>query len=569
MNHTVEGNIDEVIEWEYHSTLIYDDPFNDLELNVAITSPSRERWLVPAFWKGEHIWAVRFVANEAGIYRTISQCTDSKNLSLHHVEKEFTLHTPSKCSNTINLRISQDKRYIETKEGKPFFWLADTWWMGLSQRLSYPNDFHRLTQDRKEKGFSVIQLVVGLFPDMDDFDTRASNEGGLVWEDNYARINPAYFDEAEKRIRYLNDEGLLLCILGAWGYYIHSLGLKKMKQHWRYIIARWGVYSSVWCIAGEGAMPYYLSTNGPKDRDRQIKEWTSIGEYIKEIDPFGHLTTIHPTNSGRLQVSDTSLLDFNMLQAGHSGYPSVENAMRLIEEDQHNQPAMPVIMSEVNYEGIMHDTSAEVQRLTFWTSMLSGASGFSYGANGVWQVNTKTTLFGASPHGGTWGNTPWDEAMGYKGSKHIGLAKQLLEKYAWWELKPHQDWISPEHQHYDYKAPQIAGIPSVLRIIYFYGPIHPWSEPKYYLEAIEEDISYKATFWDPRTAQQYPLGLVKSDKENRWEIPLLPTFEDWILLLEAANEDLPLASFEEPMPLYKKNMLTLKKILRKIRQKLI
>jgi len=277
----------------------------------------------------------------------------------------------------------------------------------------------------------------------------------------------SYFDRADTRVKYIHDEGFILCILGAWGYYIHALGLKKMKQHWRYIIARWGVYTPVWCIAGEGAMPYYLSTNGSNDRDKQIKAWTSVGEYIKKVDPFANLITIHPTDSGRLQVSDTSVLNFNMLQAGHSGYSSVENAMRLIATDKEIKPSMPVIMSEVNYEGIMHDTSAEVQRLTFWSSILTGAAGFSYGANGIWQVNTPKTPFGASPHGGTWGNTAWDEAMKLKGSKQLGLAKQLLEHYEWWKIRPFQKWISPEHSPYDYKAPRVSGIPSKLRIIYF------------------------------------------------------------------------------------------------------
>ena len=30
MTHSGEGNIHEVIEWEYHSTFIYDDPFKIL-----------------------------------------------------------------------------------------------------------------------------------------------------------------------------------------------------------------------------------------------------------------------------------------------------------------------------------------------------------------------------------------------------------------------------------------------------------------------------------------------------------------------------------------------------------
>ena len=563
---TLEGNINKVIEWEYHSSIQYNDPFNALELDVYITAPSGKTWTVPTFWKAKNIWAIRFIAEEAGNYHTITYCTDMKNLSLHKIEKQLTLQQTSKTSPILKLSLSQDKSYLQTKEGKPFFWLADTWWMGLSQRLSYPQDFHTLTQDRKEKGFSVIQLVAGLFPDMNDFDTRASNEAGLVWEKEYTRINPSYFDKADERIIHLVNQDIVPCILGAWGYYIHSLGLKKMKQHWRYIIARWGVYAPVWCIAGEGAMPYYLSTNGPKDRDKQIKAWTSIGTYIKKTDPFENLITIHPTDSGRTQVSHSSVLDFNMLQAGHSGYPSVENAMRLIDEDKKIQPSMPVVMSEVNYEGIMHDTSAEVQRLTFWNSILAGAVGFSYGANGIWQVNTPKTPFGASPHGGTWGNTPWNEAMILQGSKHLGLAKKLLERYKWWNIKPYQRWISPEHSSYDYKAPRISGIPRTLRIVYFYGPIHPWSEPKYYIEEIEDNVRYKAIFWDPRSAKQHLIGLVKPDKEHRWKIPVLPTFEDWILILEATDEELPLAPFEVPIPLYKSTLQNVKKILRKIKK---
>jgi hypothetical protein len=347
------------------------------------------------------------------------------------------------------------------------------------------------------------------------------------------------------------------------------MGEEKMKQHWRYIIARWGVYPVVWCIAGEGAMPYYLSTNGPRDRDRQIKNWTKTGHYIKDIDPFHRIVTMDPTDSGRKQISDESLLDFNMLQAGHSGYASVENAMRLIDEDRQSQPTMPTIMSEVNYEGIMHDTSVEVQRLTFWTSILSGASGFSYGANGVWQVNTKKTPFGASPHGGTWGNTPWDEAMHYLGSKHIGLAKQLLEHYPWWQMKPHQEWISPQHEPYNYKAPRIAGIPQQLRIIYFYGPIHPWSEAKYYVEYLEKGVKYKALFWDPRTAEEYPIGIITPNEKNQWRVPTLPTFDDWILILEATEETQPLECEENiERQTYQKSVPLLKRILQKIKQKI-
>ena len=57
------------------------------------------------------------------------------------------------------LRVSRNRRYLEHIDGKPFFWLGDTWWMGLTKRLPWPDGFKILTADRVEKGFTVIQIV--------------------------------------------------------------------------------------------------------------------------------------------------------------------------------------------------------------------------------------------------------------------------------------------------------------------------------------------------------------------------------------------------------------------------
>ena len=42
--------------------------------------------------------------------------------------------------------------------------------MGLVKRLGWPEDFQLLTADRISKGFAVIQIVAGLYPDMPPFD---------------------------------------------------------------------------------------------------------------------------------------------------------------------------------------------------------------------------------------------------------------------------------------------------------------------------------------------------------------------------------------------------------------
>ncbi len=525
-------------EWGYTSGLHREDPFNQLELDVVVRHIDGESWRVPAYWAGGQEWRVRFCPPKAGIYEATTVCSDAKDPTLHGIKHAIEVSV-YEGDNPLHihgaLRVAQSKRSFEHQDRTPFFWLGDTWWMGLCKRLTWPEDFQLLTADRAAKGFTTIQIVAGLYPDMPGFDSRGANEAGFPWEMDYVRINPAYFDMADLRIHWLVQSGLVPCIVGCWGYYLPLLGMDKIKQHWRYLIARWAAYPVVWCLAGEAAMPYYQSKDKQGDNQKQIAGWTEVGRYVRETDPFQRIITIHPTEIGREQVLDDSVLDFDMLQTGHGGMDSVPNTVRKVCTERARVPAMPVVVGEVNYEGIIHGTQAEVQRLTFWASILSGAAGHTYGANGIWQVNTRRSSYGPSPHGGNWGNTPWEEAYQLPGSHQLGLSRQLLDLYPWWRFEPHTDWVEPGGSAENVSAPFAAGIPREVRIIYFYQPTFPWSNQRIAVVKIEPDIKYRAFFWDPRSGDAHDLGLVESDVHGCWNVPLQPVFTDWILVLDATR----------------------------------
>jgi hypothetical protein len=215
-----------------------------------------------------------------------------------------------------------------------------------------------------------------------------------------------------------------------------------MKKHWRYVVARWGAYPVFWCVAGEGIMPYYLSDRKDEDRLFQKKAWTEVASYLRKIDPYRRLITIHPTDMSRNQVEDLTVLDFEMLQTGHSDRASIPNTINLVRTSRAATPAMPTVNSEVCYEGIGGTCFDDVQRFMVWSCLLSGAAGHTYGANGIWQVNRHDQPYGKSPHGGNWGNTPWDDAMKLPGSQQTGLAKRLLQEFEWHRFEPHPEWAS-------------------------------------------------------------------------------------------------------------------------------
>jgi hypothetical protein len=423
------------------------DPFNTIEFNVLFIDDTGAEKLVPAFWDDGNIWKVRYASPVLGLHRWKTQCNDVSDSGLNGIEGKIEI---SKYLGTNplfkhgQLEITGDKRHLQHADGTPFFWLGDTWWMGLCHRIHFPDEFKQLAADRKQKGFNVIQIVAGLYPDMFPFDPRGANEAGFPWTTNYTSIRPEYFDAADKRIRYLIDEGFTPCIVGAWGYFLPMMGEARAKQHWRELIARYGAWPVVWCVAGEANLPWYRAKNFPYDDREQVKGWTEIARYIRATDPFHRLTTIHPTGIGKLNargaIDDASLIDFDMLQTPHGEANAVAPTLAAMNHAYQLPPAMPVINGEAAYENLNGGIPAEWPRAMFWLCMMNGAAGHTYGANGIWQCNREGQPHGPSPTAGSpptgYGTIPWNEAMHLPGSQQIGDAKKFLEKFPWQRCVP-------------------------------------------------------------------------------------------------------------------------------------
>ncbi|MCC6580149.1 MAG: DUF4038 domain-containing protein [Phycisphaeraceae bacterium] len=536
----------QVVEWSLTSGKSREDPFNDLEASASVQSPDGREQIVPAFWAGGDQWRVRFASHMPGRYRLRSVCSDASNSGLHGQMEEVEV-TPYRGDNPLHLhgpvRVAKDRRHFEHHDGTPFFWLGDTWWMGLCQRLGWPSDFQALAADRVSKGFSVVQIVAGLYPDMPAFDERGANEAGFPWESAYRRIRPEYFDAADRRIAHLVTSGLLPCIVGCWGYFLPWMGLEKMKQHWRYLVARYGAYPVTWCLAGEGTMPYYLSENYEADRQFLKHGWTEMARFVREIDPYRRPITIHPSLSGRDCVDDSSVLDFDMLQTGHSDRGSLPNTVKQVARSCQAAPTMPVVQGEVCYEGIGASCREEVQRWMFWACILGGAAGFTYGATGLWQVNGRDKPYGASPHGMSWGHTTWDQAYPLPGSRQLGYAKRFLSRYPWWQFEPQPRWVDPcwtdELSELPFTCgkhdvPLAGGIPRKVRVIY-----QPLGRTARMVKGLEPDVAYRLRLLNPVSGEETDLGRIQPDDAGNWNVRCggatwfpYPIYQDWVFALE-------------------------------------
>ena len=302
--------------------------------------------------------------------------------------------------------------------------------------------------------------------------------------------------------------------------------MDKVKKHWRYLVARWSAYPVVWCLAGEGTMPYYLSKTKEQDAEVQKHGLTELARYVRTIDPHHHPITIHPPSAARECVDDPSVIDFDMLQTGHSDRASVPNTIETIQRELAASPRMPVLIGEVCYEGIQEASRQEVQRFMFWSALLSGTGGHTYGANGIWQVNTREKPYGLSPHGHSWGGPPWDVAAALPGSGQLGMAKALLMRYSWWKLEPRPELIEPRWSKEDYWKPFAAQIPGEAVFAF---------TPASYSGATFRNLkpgSYHAFFFNPADGSKTEIGNITPDANGSWKIAEVPIFQDWIVVLE-------------------------------------
>ena len=515
----------EVFETSYESKKTCANPFIDIEVNVFFRSGDRQ-WVVPAFWAGGGKWTVRFAPPVQGEYTFHVESSDPANADLNGHEQALCVTAYTGDNPLLKhgfLRVSADKRHFEHADGTPFFWLADTWWKNLCKRMTWEG-FQELTADRKAKGFSAVQIVCGPYPDENMMEARWENEGGKPYEKkDFSVMNPRYFKYADRRIEHLVDAEIVPVIVGGWGRPQHGgkstiaqVGLDGYKRHWRHLVARYGAHPVVWIVGGEAR-----DSQGP---------WAEVAKYLKDTDPDRHLLVYHAPGHPRQVIKDNAVFDFDMVAIGHRGYETAAKSLELMKSCLSQDPAKPVLCGEACYEGHMQTNFQDVQRHLFWSFMLSGAAGHTYGAAGIWHASVEGDP-GIDP---VYDWTTWKEGMNYPGATQLGLGKTLLERYPWWRFETHPEWAE--------KDCFAAGIPGEVRFIY--QPrrnIYNWNGPA--VTNLDPSVDWHVYYFDLSTGRTFEQGTIKASAKagDKTAMPVdfrknVPSPQDWVLVFERATQ---------------------------------
>jgi hypothetical protein len=457
-----------------------------------------------------------------------------------------------------HLRVSSNGRYFEYADGVPFFWLGDTAWhintlqMGLAEG-SHGRPFYEYLQDRKAKKFTLIQTQFYKFD--------SSNEGGPAFTDNvndngdFEELNAAYFEGMDTRMQAIWEEGFVVAGHPSW-ISEQKISLEEAKRVSQYLLARYGAYNLVWSLSGE-----YQNGYGNDGAEWESPgNWNELGDFVQAHNSYGHPVTVHPlpggqweadfpgagqqSSSGEFHTQDW--LQHNWLQTGHR-ISDLANIPLRITQDYAKTPTKPVVLSEGWYEN--HDEEAAPPspaqvRWQAWSTFLNGGAGYTYGVVGVAAFyNPEIDPTPPRP----WSDTPWHEALAMPGGAQQQFVRSFFSVMAWWQLKPHRDWLLIDGQlpQYDYENnrqdPHLAASPEQNDIV-VYIP-----EDNANRSIVITNLGghfYYAHWFNPRDGSSSTMNnntQIQPDSNGQWLVPARPASadDDWVLYLSNKPNPFP------------------------------
>ena len=132
------------------------------------------------------------------------------------------------------LKISANHRYFTDQNGNPFFWLGDTGWLLFSKLTR--EEAEQYLEDRRKKGFSVIQVMVlhtvaakNVYGDSALIDKSVAHP--LATDgNNFADAKQYdYWDHVDYIVDLAAKKGLYMAMVPIWGSNVKS-GLVSREE---------------------------------------------------------------------------------------------------------------------------------------------------------------------------------------------------------------------------------------------------------------------------------------------------------------------------------------------------
>jgi hypothetical protein len=434
------------------------------------------------------------------------------------------------------LRVSDNRRFLVTAHGRPFFWLGDTAWE-LFHRLNR-EDAERYLQNRAGLRFTVIQAVA-----LAEFDglTQPNAYGHTPLRNNDpAQPDEDYFSHVDWIVNRANALGMYVGFLPTWGdKWNQQRGAgpeiftpDNAERYGEWLGRRYKDAGVIWILGGDR----------PVDTETRLAIIRAMARGLRRGDGGAHLITLHPPggNSSSTWFHTDDWLDFNMRQNGHS--PEFTGRYDQTRVDYDRVPAKPVVDGEPIYEDhpvsfnakmLGHSIASDVRRALYW-DLFSGAFGHTYGHHSVWQMWTPSRLPINNPL------MPWDDAINQPGAAQMQHGRALIESRPFLTRVPDAEIIvtgpvptsMPGAGRYRFAATRDeAGTYAMV-----YAPV---GRPFGVRMATITGAQVTASWFNPRTGAATRIGTFPNTGVRTFTSPDPGEMVDWVLVLDDASKHYP------------------------------
>jgi len=455
-------------------------------------------------------------------------------------------------SSMSSLRVHSGGRFLETAEGRPFFWLGDTAWKLIQSTTRDECSYYLSTRARQ--GFTVVQMVA-LAEDESVLKPNTLGQVAFLDQDP-ARPNPAFFDHVVEVVDEAASHGLYVALLPTWGDKLtapwgvgprifRNDNLPVVRAFGRYLGARLrGRTHVVWMLGGDRPalldplkpdvwpQNHARSSGFPGDQDwRPI--WREMAAGIADGTGTKPVFLYHPQGgsfSTTQMLANEPWLSVHGFQSGHGGGRDVP-VWDLVARDAQVSPDHPTLDLEPNYEdhpynpwpkwdpasGYFRDHDVRKQ---CYRSVFAGACGVTYGHHSVWQFASQRNGVINFPE------MDWVQALHRPGAVQIQHLRRLLES------RPYFDRIRDPALLVD--PPTAAALhleatrdrAGTVAMVYF--PTQDQSV-MLNLESLGRG-SIQGWWYDPRTGFAEPMARFEGGGRREFRSP--SRGPDWVLVLD-------------------------------------
>ncbi len=436
-------------------------------------------------------------------------------------------------SSFSQLSVSANKRFLVTKDGKPFFWLGDTAWE-LFHRLSR-EEADKYLKDRADKGFTVIQAVV--LAELEGL--QDPNPYGELPLENFDPTKPreAYFQHVDYIINKAASHGIYIALLPTWGDKVFKdrwgagpeiFNVDNAKAYGNWIGNRYKNKNNIIWVLGGDRIP----------DDKAIAIWRSMAAGI--VEGVGGqdkaLMTFHPQpnsvedGGSSKYFHNDEWLDFNMLQTGHCRENNVWDRMQVV---YNRSSTKPVLDGEPIYEDHpvcfnakdLGTSSAYDVRKHAYLDVFAGAFGHTYGCHDIWQMYAPNRTPINGPH------FPWYVALDLPGAGQMKYLRRLIESRPMLDRVPDQSLISNALEAHD----RIQSTRGKDYLFVYTTQGKPVNVNMGKISGKEVASSW----YNPKNGETKDAGRVVNKGQQTFTPPTTGYGNDWVLVLDDASKNYP------------------------------